>query len=231
KLTGTDVAQTAAMVATLREATQRSAKEIGTALRSIFIQMRRPQAILALRGFAGVETYETEGGIRPTIDILAQLAAKWDTLSEVQRHNLAIANAQIFRYNEFVVLLEKFGRVLELTNIAYRSQGYTQQEISLFTQSLQARLAALSAEFQNLAFSLADSTTRGLTLSNVAKFIIEGLTNILAGFRAATGASGSFASSLQTLLLLLPVVVVGLARLKASLDAIAVSVAIAPQWD
>jgi TP901 family phage tail tape measure protein len=86
------------LIAALREQTRKSGREIGTFFKTlqtrIFAAGDARSAVEAL----GITVENLDGTLRPTLDVLNDLAARFDTLTEAQRANAAKAIAGIRQF-------------------------------------------------------------------------------------------------------------------------------------
>lgn len=143
---GISVQQASAMVAVLVESTKRTGAEIGTALRTIFTYSYRMKNMQILQD-VGIFVRRQEGDLLPLIDVLTQLAIRWDTLRGTQKQAIAEAFG-VRRITEFRTLLDSLPRILEATTIAYRSQGSAVAENIIFLDSINVRYEKFKAQLQ-----------------------------------------------------------------------------------
>jgi len=103
---GVTLDETMAIMAAVIERTQRGATEVGRAMRTIFVRIRRPEAIEDLYKLAGVTSYTREG-FRNIIPVLSELHTKWEGLSEEQRAHIAFTVSGLRQTDKFLALLKQ----------------------------------------------------------------------------------------------------------------------------
>lgn len=136
--------------------TRESGNITGNALKSIMSRMTTlPKAIDAINA-AGVSIENLDGSVRPVSDIIADLAGKWDGLSDSQQQNTAVSIAGTYQLNRFLALMNNYGTVVESTNTALNSQGSALREQEKYNQSLEARLNRLNTAWYELAASVSE---------------------------------------------------------------------------
>ncbi len=159
------------IVTAIGAVTRQTGKEIATSTKFMFRAMRRPTAQKKLLG-AGIATQETTGDIRPAIDILGDVAGKWDELSRAQQLSMAQAMAGIRHYNQFIVLMENFTEAQEASIDAHNSQGFAARKSELAMKSIAKQMQVLRETVKSLALSF------GKALLPMATTVVSGISGL-----------------------------------------------------
>ena len=170
------------MIATISEVSQQSASTVGTAMKSMLARMVNIKAGFledpetgenisnveaALRG-VGIALRDTAGNFRDMNTVLDEVAGKWDTLTNIQQGAVAVALGGTRQQENVRILMEYWDNVGKLANVAADSEGNAANKFGAFADSVEARMNALKAAWQELSTSVLSS--------GFIKRIIEGLT-------------------------------------------------------
>lgn len=188
---GLSLDETAAMVTTITEVTQRDASTAGEALRTLISRYSNVKA--GVFTSMGEEAEETSGNIndiekvlgklgirirtsgtemRSIEDVLDELAEKWDTLDDVSRNAVASAFAGVRQRESFNILLSNWDRVKELTEESANAAGTADEKYTAYMDSMEAATKRLQNAWEGFTQSLETSTVmKGLT--NAVAFLVE----------------------------------------------------------
>lgn len=165
-------------LATVGEVTQKSMSSIGESFKTIFTRMSdiRSNKLelvdedgttetlsdveLTLKN-VGIDLRKTVNEYNNYGDVLDNLAAKWDTLSQVQQNALAKAFAGTRQGENFRVLMENYASAMEYANVAANSTGTATQKFAAYQESLEAKLNSLTAALESLAMDTLDKDFLG----------------------------------------------------------------------
>lgn len=138
-------------------ATQREGSEIGRAVRTIVANIRQindaeaevdedsyGKAGKSLESIAGISV-KVNGELRDTMDVLTELAGKWDTLSSVQKSQLANDIANKRQMDVFLSLMENWNTVEKQLEEAVNSTGSALKENEVYLDSITSK----TNEFNN----------------------------------------------------------------------------------
>lgn len=186
---GLSLDETAAMVTTITEVTQRDASTAGEALRTLISRYSNVKAgvftsmsddaeetssnindiekVLSKLGIR-IRTSGTE--MRSIEDVLDELAEKWSTLDDVSRNAVASAFAGVRQRESFNILLSNWDRVKELTEESTNAAGTADEKYSAYMDSMEAATKRLQNAWESLSQSFETSP------------LIKGITNIGALF-------------------------------------------------
>jgi len=163
------------IVTAIGTVTRKTGSEIGTATRFMFKQLAQPKAIRAL-GDIGIKTIGDTGDIRPMMDVLGELAGKWDTLTRSQQLSIAMAVGGARHFNDIVVLMKNYGEALTASADAQNSQGFAAQKSAQFMQTYAKQLEVLKQSVTGLALALGKAILPAMTGATKA---ISGLVDII----------------------------------------------------
>lgn len=201
KNAGIDLDTLVGYIAALAEATGRSGKEIGNALKSIIAFSQRPKSIKFFEEI-GVAVVNAEGNYRSFTDVMMDLSVKWkgtteeqkrqfdvlaeeaglladamEKLTDVERTQLAQAGANLFRRNYFISLMERMADATDATAVSMNSLGSAEREHAIFLESHALKVNQLKAAFAGLAVQIGDSG-----LLNIMKGVVDGTRGVVVAF-------------------------------------------------
>lgn len=176
-------------LATVGEVTQKSMSSVGESFKTIFTRMSDIKAnklelidadgtteilsdVEATLKNVGIDLRETVNEYNNYGDVLDNLAAKWDTLSQVQQNALAKAFAGTRQRENFRALMENYSAAMKYMDIAADSAGTATEKFSLYADSIEAKTARFTAAIEGLALDTVDAGFVG-DLINAGTAIIE----------------------------------------------------------
>lgn len=206
---GLSLDETAAMVTTITEVTQRDASTAGEALRTLISRYSNVKA--GVFTSMGEEAEETSGNIndiekvlgklgiqirtsgtemRSIEDVLDELAEKWNTLDDVSRNAVASAFAGVRQRESFNILLSNWDRVKELTEESANAAGTADEKYSAYMDSMEAATKRLQNAWEGFTQSLETSTVMKFLTNSVALLVenADKLKYIITVFAAASSA-------------------------------------------
>lgn len=206
---GLSLDETAAMVTTITEVTQRDASTAGEALRTLISRYSNVKA--GVFTSMGEEAEETSGNIndiekvlgklgirirtsgtemRSIEDVLDELAEKWDTLDDVSRNAVASAFAGVRQRESFNILLSNWDRVKELTEESANAAGTADEKYSAYMDSMEAATKRLQNAWEGFTQLLETSTVMKFLTNSVALLVenADKLKYIITVFAAASSA-------------------------------------------
>ena len=188
-----------AMLGTATAATQRSGAEMARGLRTIFMNIRQikgetedgelidgesiANAAKALREFAGIDTM-ANGELRKGSEILAELAGKWDTLSDVQKSAIAQNVAGVRQANILFALMDNWGTYEKMMAEYANAAGSAMQENERYLEGWQAKTDKLNAAWTKFV------------ANTVSSDFIKGLLDISTKFLNVSGSIGTVTAAM-----------------------------------
>lgn len=215
---GESVEVFAALLGTATANTQRSGSEVARGLRTILMNLRQirgetedgelingesiANAAKALKDYAGISTMEN-GQLRKASDVLADLAGKWETLSETQRAAISEAVAGKRQANILMSLMGDWESVQRMMQQYEEGAGTAAKENAMYMDSWEAKTAQVKSAWTELIASLTD--TRILKgFLDLTTGLLKGMTELVNGPSdekkakiAARGSSDELASTLD----------------------------------
>ncbi|MEQ3232203.1 phage tail tape measure protein [Fusicatenibacter saccharivorans] len=150
----------------------------------------------------GIDLRKTVTEYNSYADVLDNLAAKWNTLNQVQQNELAKAFAGTRQQEVFRTLMEHYDRAQKYAEVAENSAGTAEKKFQdNYLSSLEAKTNALKASFESLSSSLVSDDMYSWALDG-AKAVTDFAekTNILKGAIAGLGTAGSLYAVKQLVL-------------------------------
>lgn len=158
----------------------------------------------------GISIYDTNGSLRSTYDILADLAPKWKTMGDAERVALGDTLAGTNQYKVLAAVMGNFDSALKAHEIALNSAGSASRENERAIDSLAGHLNQLKAQFEALANKLIssdfvkailDAGTAILKFANsdLGQAIIK-MAAVTLGFKAFASVGSKLVSSVLPLL-------------------------------
>lgn len=216
KQAGVSMDELAGMITTVTEITQQSANSIGNAFKTIFTRMSdikssKLQLIdddgttellsdveLTLKN-VGIDLRATVNEYNSYSDVLSELAAKWDSLTQVQQNALSKAFAGTRQAETFRVLMENYENVSKYAEIAADSAGSSAEKFNAYLDSVEAKTKSLQAAFEGLTLDIIDPQSIATVIDMTAK-VTEFLDKTNLAKSALTGlAVGGAVSGLSSL--------------------------------
>lgn len=182
--TGMDIQFANALATTALEVTRDTAERVGTAFRTMLVRMTRPETIRALqREFKGLDAVlvKMDGTMGSSIDVLAALAAQWNTLSEQQRLRVTQILAETRQTEFLLAIMNNWGKVMEKLSIQMSSAGSAMQENQRFMQAWAIQIGVARAEVQQALVYL-DQFAR---ITDVGSLTVRALGSAFADFLRA----------------------------------------------
>ena len=141
------------LTASIGSVTRQSGAEVATGIKFMLRSMGRPAAQKSLLG-VGVKSQDVTGNLKPSMDILGDLAGRWDKLSSSQKMNTAQAIAGIRHYNQFMVLMEHWTDALDASATSQTSQGFATRKNAIALQTFSKQMQTLRETVKSLALDL-----------------------------------------------------------------------------
>lgn len=151
-------------LATIQEVTQKSAETVGESVKSMFARINNIKlgkfidddgeslndTEKILEEF-GIALRDTEGEFRAVSDVLDELYAKWGSFTSVEKSAIAVAAAGTRQRENFLVLMENYGKALEYAEVATNSEGTAMKKFAAYQESVEAHFNSLVASAEALS--------------------------------------------------------------------------------
>ena len=185
-------------LATVVAETRQSADVIGTSFKTIFARMQGlslgetlddgvdlNKYSIALQTI-GVNVLDANGNLRQMDDILDDLGARWESLTEAQRVATAETVGGMRQYANFMALMDNWSEVQKNITIAANSEGTLQEQADIYAQSWEGAKKRVQASLQNIYTKIIDDQFF-INLTNGLSKIIEGIGGFLDGLGGVKG--------------------------------------------
>lgn len=188
------------------ETTQQSGDVIGTAVRSLLARFSNVKASKfggsgeetegtlndteAVLSKIGIRIRSASGEMRSFMDVLDDVAEKWDTLDDVSRNAISTAMAGTRQKEIFASIIENYDRVKELTEESANAAGTADEKYTAYMESMEAATKRLQNAWEGFTQSLETSTVMKF-LTNATAAMVENadkLKYIVTGIAAASSA-------------------------------------------
>ena len=186
-------------LATLTSNTRESADVVGNSLKTLFARIQGLQLGETLDDGTdlnkysqalekvGISIYDANGGLKDMDNILDEMAAKWNTLSDTQQVALAQTVAGVRQYNQLIALMENWNNgdndsMIANLQTAKDSEGSLQKQADIYAESWEAAEKRVQAAAEGIYQSLLDDDFF-ISLTN-------GFANVLNGIDAFIDGAG-----------------------------------------
>jgi len=177
---GVSFDQLLAIVTSAQQITARGGAVIGNSFKTIFTRLERPKVLDALQQL-GIETQTLAGNTRPVIDILTELANKYDTLNDRQKSSIAEQVGGVFQINILKAALGDLSKEYSIYSQALSISSGASNEAIKRNEQLNTTLAAtLNKTLANL--TAAGAKIGELSLAPALKKVMGGLNTALESF-------------------------------------------------
>lgn len=185
-------------LATVVAETRQSADVIGTSFKTIFARMQGlslgetlddgvdlNKYSIALQTI-GVNVLDANGNLRQMDDILDDLGARWESLTEAQRVATAETVGGMRQYTNFMALMDNWSEVQKNITIAANSEGTLQEQADIYAQSWEGAKKRLQASLQSIYHDIVDDKTFISMTDNISK-VVDGVNGLIKGLGGVRG--------------------------------------------
>lgn len=185
-------------LATVVAETRQSADVIGTSFKTIFARMQGlslgetlddgvdlNKYSIALQKI-GVNVLDANGNLRQMDDILDDLGARWESLTEAQRVATAETVGGMRQYTNFMALMDNWSEVQKNITIAANSEGTLQEQADIYAQSWEGAKKRLQASLQGIYHDIIDDKIFISMTDNISK-VVDGVNGLIKGLGGVRG--------------------------------------------
>ena len=168
--------QLLATITAIQQRTARGGGVIGNSLKTIFTRLQRDdnsQAIQAL----GVSTKNADGTFRNQIDVLSQLAQKYDKLSDSQRSQVAEMVGGVYQINIVKSIFQDLGNSASVYSQALKAVQTAQNDAFVKSSFLSETNVSLIERAKNSTIELASAIGK-LGANNISKGLLKDFSTI-----------------------------------------------------
>ena len=172
-LAGVSMDKLLGYLAIVGETTQSGMSEVGTSFNAIFARMGNiklsrlkdyqnngedlSNVETVLRG-EGIVLRDSVNEFRNFGEILDEVAGRWTSFSEVSQRAIASAFAGTHHMNEFIILMENYGKAVEYSEISMESSGQAMEKFAAYEDTITAHTEKFKNSYQEMAKELLDSS-------------------------------------------------------------------------
>lgn len=190
QLAGISLDKYIGMIATVSETTRQSASTIGNSFRSIFTRLQRVKigtletgesisdVDRVLKGY-GIDLRKVTNNLTDMSALLDLLGEKWQEYTSAQKSEIATTIAGNYQRERFLVLMENYQKALELSQVAFESEGSAMEKYRTYLDSIEASTNSLKAAWTGFVNSL--------EASGIIKAVIDTLSSLLSVMNAIGG--------------------------------------------
>ena len=170
---GMSFENTAAFLTQMIEATQETASNIGTAMKTViarftelkenvdeldedFEDLEYNKIDKALKS-VGVNLKDQNGQFRNLDDVFIELSSRWQSLTRNQQRYIATTAAGSRQQSRFIALIDNYARTMELVETASDSEGRSSQQFEKYANSVEYSIKKLQNTWEQLRVSLLNS--------------------------------------------------------------------------
>ena len=181
-------------VSVIGEVTQQSMDTVGNAMKSILARYGNVKAsvftqigldddgetsenindIEKVLSKLGIRIRSSAGELRSITDVLDDVNEKWDTYDTVTKNAIATSFGGTRMRENFLVLIEQWDRVKELTEESANAAGTADEKYSAYMDSMEAATKRLQNAWEGFTQSLETSTVMKF-LTNAAALVVENM--------------------------------------------------------
>ncbi|MCR8633495.1 phage tail tape measure protein [Paenibacillus radicis (ex Xue et al. 2023)] len=156
----------------------------GNAIKSFISFSSRDIAIDKLEAYVGTIKKAT-GEMMPFSEIMDKIAAKWKTLSDVQRAEVTQAVARGDQASRFIAMMDNYDKVLKVATTSENSLGSAQRENAQAMTTLSKQTEQLKASWEGLMISIGESGLLAVLKAIVheSKLLVDGFNSLPAPIR------------------------------------------------
>lgn len=144
-------------------------------------------------GALGIKIRDSVDNFRNFDDVMAEIAAKWDSYSDVQQSGIATALAGTRQRENVITMFENFGLVQKYEQIAANSYGTAAQKMEAYTDSVEAARQRITTSVEKFVLSIKTSSAIKAFYNTVADLTenIYALSAAVVGFLLLFNTSGT----------------------------------------
>lgn len=174
---GASFEDTLGAITALQQRTARGGANIGNSLKSIFTRVQRSETLDAIESL-GVATRNLEGGLRPALSVLDELADKFKTLGTAQKKQLSEQIAGTYQINSFLALMADLGSstsiLSQASKEAQNAAGDAVSRLAELTTTTDALLKQSTVNITELSAAIYDISFDGVIKNLLKIFTANG---------------------------------------------------------
>jgi len=152
----------AAMIGAVSSNTRLSAEMIGTAFKTMFVRMQEVKAgaidetgmslnkVEKTLSSVGIALRDSKDSFRPLEEVIADVAEKWNTLSEVQQAQISNAIAGQRQAQIFTSLMQNWGDVTKYVTAETESLSLAEKNYGIYLENIESKQNEVRASWEKL---------------------------------------------------------------------------------
>ena len=203
---------------TITDVTQKSAASVGESMKTIYSRYQNIAAgkfvaaqsdidsenynednwenlndVETALGALGIKIRDSVDNFRNFDDVMAEIASKWDSYSDVQQSGIATALAGTRQRENVITMFENFDLVQKYEQIAANSYGTAAQKMEAYTDSVEAARQRITTSVEKFVLSIKTSSVIKAFYNTVADLTenIYTLSAAVVGFLLLFNTSGT----------------------------------------
>lgn len=192
-------------LATVTATTRQSADVVGTAFKTLFARIQDLELGETLDdgvtlgkysealNVVGVNILDANNNLREMDDILDDLGARWDTITQAEKVSVAQTVAGVRQYTQLIALMDNWDYFQENLNTAMTSEGTLQSQADIYAESWEAASNRVTASAEAIYEALLDDEFF-IGLLNFGAEVLDTIDNVidsLGGFKGVMLALGA----------------------------------------
>lgn len=220
KLAGMSMDELIGSVSVIGEVTQQSMDTVGNAMKSILARYGNVKAgvftqmglnddgetsenindIEKVLSKLGIKVRSSEKEMRSITDVLDDVNSKWSTFDTVTKNAIATAFGGTRMRENFLVLMENWNRVKELTEESANAAGTADEKYGAYTDSIEAGLKRVQNAWENMSQKFESSWLIKSGIGFMEQFVshLDTITRLLTIFAATKFADKIFTFGANT---------------------------------
>lgn len=187
KTFGVSLEEAEGHITAIGSVTMESGNIIGNSLKTVYSRITTIGKAQEALAEVGVNINEMKDGVeqvKPVQQILADLATKWDTISDAQRQNISVQVAGRYQLSRFLAMMNSWDVAVSATETALKSQGSAIRENAKYMDSFEARINKLKNAFTELAVKIGDKIMESslLVIIEMLSKLAEGAMTVVDNF-------------------------------------------------
>jgi TP901 family phage tail tape measure protein len=147
---GMELQQLNGYITALTEATGRSGRELGNAIRTMGVYAYRAETMATLQNMVNINIRGTQDNLMGLNALMERIVVSWGAWTDVQRRSVAQSIAGTRRQAEFIALIENFDTALLATAQAWDSVNSAENEAVIYLDTVRKRLDMLASQMERL---------------------------------------------------------------------------------
>lgn len=177
---GISIDQLIGLVTSAQQTTARGGAVIGNSFKTIFTRLQRPKVLESLEEI-GIQTQSVTGETLPLIQVLTQLAAKFDSLSSAQKSQVAELVGGVYQINILKAVIGDLSKEYSTYSGALRASAGASNEaerrVASLTQTLDSQINRVTNNLKR-----AGSVIGELTIAPALEKVLSGANAVLESF-------------------------------------------------